>query len=154
MELIAIDINNAKEVFKIEKEVQQNPWSLNSIESHLNHPKSFSLGIKMDNVICAFILALMFDSEVHILNLSVSKEYQRKGVGTKLLNACLVDSIDKAFLEVRTSNQAAISLYRKNGFKLLGTRKNYYTDNKEDAHLFELDLSQSRGELREVNSLA
>ena len=143
MELVAVNIDNANEVLKIEKEVQQNPWSLNSIESHLNHPKSFSLGVKVEGVFSAFILALMFDSEVHILNLSVSKEHQRKGFGTKLLSACLVDDIDKAFLEVRASNKAAISLYRKNGFKLLGTRKNYYTDNKEDAHLFELDLSNT-----------
>jgi len=143
VELVAINIDDANQVLKIEKEVQQNPWSLNSIESHLNHPKSFSSGVKVGGTLSAFILALMFDSEVHILNLSVSKEHQRKGFGTELLNACFVGGIDKAFLEVRASNKAAISLYRKNGFKLLGTRKNYYTDNKEDAHLFELELSQS-----------
>ena len=143
MKLKAIRIDDAKEVLEIENSVQQNPWSLNSIKSHLNHPKSFSLGMQKDNKLVGFVLALMFDEEVHILNLSVSKDYQRKGIGTDLLNSTLVNGMQKAFLEVRPSNKPAITLYRKFGFKLLCTRKNYYTDNQEDAHLFELDLSSN-----------
>ena len=38
-------------------------------------------------------------------------------------------------LEVRVSNYSAISLYKKNKYIILNTKKGYYTDNNEDAYL-------------------
>ena len=75
--------------------------------------------------------------EAHITTLSVHPDFRKQGVAQKLIFA-IVDDCYKAkikyiTLEVRESNVAAISLYEKNGFKSIGTRKGYYQDNNENA---------------------
>ena len=72
-----------------------------------------------------------------ITTLSVHPDFRKQGVAQKLIFA-IVDDCYKAkikyiTLEVRESNVAAISLYEKNGFKSIGTRKGYYQDNNENA---------------------
>ncbi len=77
--------------------------------------------------------------EAHITNIAVRKRYQRQGIGELLL----ILTIDLAkelkasimILEVRASNLAAQSLYRKYGFTQVGIRRAYYVDNKEDGIL-------------------
>lgn len=75
--------------------------------------------------------------EGHITTIAVRKEYQRQHVGeaiiTKILEDCYKNGIKYLTLEVRESNQPAISLYQKYGFQSLGTRKGYYQDNNENA---------------------
>ncbi len=88
--------------------------------------------------------------ESELLITAVSPSYQGKGLGALLLGAALEklreSGIKKVFLEVRTSNVPAISLYGKLGFSEIGIRKNYYPpvlegEGREDALLFELGLS-------------
>jgi len=77
--------------------------------------------------------------EAHITNIAVQGPYRRQGIGELLL----ISTIDLTTelnariitLEVRASNTAAQSLYRKYGFIQVGLRRGYYTDNKEDAVL-------------------
>ena len=75
--------------------------------------------------------------EAHITTLSVNPDYRKKGVAQNLLFAiiddCYKNKIKYITLEVRESNVPAISLYEKNGFKSIGTRKGYYQDNNENA---------------------
>jgi ribosomal-protein-alanine N-acetyltransferase len=85
---------------------------------------------------------LMAD-EAHLVSIAVRNNYHRQGIGELLLisvielatelKACLVT------LEVRESNEGAQSLYRKYGFKEVGKRRGYYTDNREDALLMTLE---------------
>jgi [ribosomal protein S18]-alanine N-acetyltransferase len=87
-------------------------------------------------------LWLMVD-EAHIINVAVKENYRRKGIGELLI----ISSIDLALLlhatmltlEVRVSNTPAQNLYTKYGFDQVGLRRNYYTDNKEDAILMSTD---------------
>ncbi|MFM7367380.1 MAG: ribosomal protein S18-alanine N-acetyltransferase, partial [Sphaerospermopsis kisseleviana] len=69
--------------------------------------------------------------------LAVHPEYQGQGLGQALLYALLKTASDRglerATLEVRVSNEKAISLYEKFGFKTAGKRPRYYQDNNEDA---------------------
>lgn len=78
----------------------------------------------------------IFD-EAHITTLSVHPDFRKQGVAQALLFAVIDDcykaKIKYITLEVRESNVPAISLYEKNGFKSIGTRKNYYQDNNENA---------------------
>jgi ribosomal-protein-alanine N-acetyltransferase len=73
----------------------------------------------------------------HIVTLAVRKDYRRLGVGETILSHCLRICLQKSFinvtLEVRPSNKPAQSLYKKYGFKHVGLRKRYYTDDGEDA---------------------
>lgn len=75
--------------------------------------------------------------EAHITILAVDPEYQGKGLGQGLLFALLVSAwkrkLERATLEVKVSNQRAINLYQKFGFKEAGRRKGYYQDTGEDA---------------------
>ncbi|OKH21699.1 ribosomal-protein-alanine N-acetyltransferase [Hydrococcus rivularis NIES-593] len=75
--------------------------------------------------------------EAHITLLMIHPDYQRQGLGQLLLYALLKDAckrkLERATLEVRVSNQVAIFLYKKFGFKVAGRRKNYYQKTGEDA---------------------
>ncbi|MBF2019846.1 MAG: ribosomal protein S18-alanine N-acetyltransferase [Hydrococcus sp. C42_A2020_068] len=75
--------------------------------------------------------------EAHITLLMIHPDYQGQGLGQLLLYALLKDAckrkLERATLEVRVSNQVAIFLYKKFGFKVAGRRKNYYQKTGEDA---------------------
>ena len=81
--------------------------------------------------------------EAHLANIAVREGYREKGVGEQLLISILELAIEQnarfITLEVRESNKAAQALYRKFGFTEVGTRREYYTDNKEDAILMTVD---------------
>lgn len=78
--------------------------------------------------------------EAHITILAVHPQYHRRGLGQALLYSLLKRAseygLERATLEVRASNQGAISLYQKFGFKSAGRRPNYYKENQEDALIF------------------
>lgn len=87
--------------------------------------------------ILGFIDYIRLYETVEILYLVVDIDYRRKGIGTKLIENLLADKdITKAILEVKFSNISAISLYKKNGFEIVRTIKNYY-DGNEDAYAME-----------------
>jgi [ribosomal protein S18]-alanine N-acetyltransferase len=77
--------------------------------------------------------------EAHITILAVHPDYQRQGLGQLLLYALLRDAkrrqLEWATLEVKPSNQAALSLYQKFGFTEVGRRRHYYKDTGEDASI-------------------
>ncbi len=77
--------------------------------------------------------------EAHITSIAVWEKHRRQGVGELLLIA-LIELATKlkshtVTLEVRVSNTVAQNLYSKYGFTRVGTRRGYYTDNREDALL-------------------
>jgi ribosomal-protein-alanine N-acetyltransferase len=84
--------------------------------------------------------------EAHLLNLCVAPEHQGKGLGRRLLIHFIESArghrADALFLEVRPSNQAAVTLYESTGFNQVGCRNNYYPAPKgrEDALIFALAL--------------
>lgn len=75
------------------------------------------------------------EAEVHTI--AVEPEVQGGGVGKKLLRR-LLDRADEeraqVFLEVRTDNEAAIALYRRHDFEVVGVRKRYYQPSGADAY--------------------
>lgn len=78
-----------------------------------------------------------------VIQIAVDQIYQRQGYGSQLLQHMIHEAITNDVatiqLEVRISNDAAIQLYRRFGFKQVGVRKKYYAD-QEDACLFDLAL--------------
>ena len=75
--------------------------------------------------------------EAHITILAVHPEYRHQGLGQALLLGLLKSAVNRhlewATLEVRSSNQPALSLYQKFGFREVGRRRRYYQDTGEDA---------------------
>jgi ribosomal-protein-alanine N-acetyltransferase len=97
------------------------------------------------DVIVGYCIISVAAGESHIMNISVSPDFQRQGAGRKMLDYLIEYARPRAeqlFLEVRPSNPGAIDLYKKTGFREIGVRKDYYPakDGKEDAIMFVLDL--------------
>ena len=108
---------------------------LGSIFGWRNHPQKEA--DKLKQYIFGFAGLWMMADEAHIINIAVLEEYRRKGIG-ELLVIAMVDmaiAMKARFivLEVRVSNIIAQGLYAKYGFKAVGVRHAYYTDNREDA---------------------
>lgn len=138
-----MSIDDLKEAYKIECEVNPSPWKYETFLS------SFEVGhkgliCKHDSEIIGFIIFSPINPEAHILSISVTKKIQSKGVGSLLLQSmldqCAAMKYKKIFLEVRTSNLQAINFYQKFGFSKDAIRDNYYTDNSEDALLMSLSI--------------
>lgn len=94
--------------------------------------------------IAGYIVARETAGELHVNNIAVRDQYRRRGYGSLLLGSVLDEARRKhattAFLEVRSGNSAAQSLYQKRGFKPIARRANYYSDPPEDAVVMSLDL--------------
>lgn len=114
-------------------------WSRNMFKNDITNSNAhYVLCTDNENVIAYCGLYAVLD-EADITNIAVHPDYRKKGVATQILNKvfayCIENSITTLNLEVRKSNVNAINLYKKNGFLIVGERKNYYSDNHEDAYL-------------------
>jgi ribosomal-protein-alanine N-acetyltransferase len=89
-------------------------------------------------------------AEAHVLNLCVHPSAQGMGFGRRMLNALLLKAedseVEKVFLEVRPSNEAALHLYRSVGFAQIGVRPAYYQaeHGREDAVILAATLRAAR----------
>lgn len=94
------------------------------------------MALPLRQYVVAFAGLWIMAGEAHIINIAVRQSCRRKGIGELLLIALidLAGELDAPLiiLEVRASNIAARSLYRKYGFSEIGLRRGYYSDNKED----------------------
>ena len=83
--------------------------------------------------------------EADLRNIAVSPGHRRRGLARALLAAAChrlrQAGTKRLFLEVRVSNEAALSLYHSLGFDFHSRRKNYYRDPDEDAYVLCLELS-------------
>lgn len=135
-------------VVEIEKDGFRHPWSRDLLERELSHAWSTVLLATEDagrgEVILGFIVFWLVHDEVHVLNIATALEARRRGIGRALMEAAAEAgrgrSATLATLEVRRSNLPAIALYRALGYRQIGVRPNYYTDEGEDAIVMLLDL--------------
>lgn len=127
------------EVLAIESASFSNPWTREMFLRDLaNAGVSYGYVLRgPDGRAAAFCTVWIVVDEVHINNLAVDPAWRGGGLGQALLEFVLQLWSDlgaeRATLEVRRSNAAAINLYTKLGFTVAGVRSNYYTDPVEDA---------------------
>lgn len=130
---------NLDDVYIIETECFSHPWSRQSLENELNNETSLFLVAKEENEVIGYIGMSIVIDEGYIFNVAVRESYRNKGVATALINELVTYGKKNNFcfitLEVRESNQPAISLYSKFGFIKAGERKDYYSNPKENAIL-------------------
>ncbi len=139
--------NDLEQVLAIENEAFPQPWSRNHFLDELKSPHSFPLvALGQDGLVLGYICPMQLLDEGHILDVAVRKEFCGKGLGLLLvetsLRVCRERGAEFVSLEVRPSNQPAISLYRRLGFGEVGRRKGYY-ENGEDAILMEYFFNDS-----------
>ena len=92
-------------------------------------------------VLVGFFLARSILENLELLKIGVYPEYQKQGIGARLLNAAFEEGMRRGclrcFLEVRKSNRSAVQFYHNQRFKIAGERLNYYTQPVEDAWIME-----------------
>lgn len=112
-------------------------WSRESFLTELSNKISTYQCILNDNKCVGYIGFWKIMDEAHVTNISIHPDFQNKKLAHRLIlsmiNECYKEKIKYITLEVRVSNERAIHLYEKFGFKSLGIRKKYYQDNNEDA---------------------
>ncbi len=124
---------------EIERRCFHTPWSEESLRDDLTgNPLSVYMVLEAESGDVAGYMSLWrILDEGHINNVAVLPEYRRRGGASEMLEFMLEYSekngISSHTLEVRVSNEGAIGLYRKFGFKEAGVRKGYYEDDGEDA---------------------
>lgn len=135
-------------VLAIEEQAFPVPWSFqNFLHEVTQNPFACNRVVRSSQeTVEAYANAWMVDGEVRINNLAVRAASRRQGHGEALLRHVLnlgrrVGCI-RATLEVRPSNLAALCLYRKLGFSVVGRWKGYYSDTGEDALVMKVELGR------------
>lgn len=121
------------------------PWPRSAFAEEITHRKwSRVVGAFTSGELVGFMVYWLVANELHLLNLAVHPKMRRHGVGWRLIDFMVTDASRKQLsailLEVRTSNVAALRLYRNFGFEDLTIRPGYYADNGEDALVMLLEL--------------
>ncbi len=143
-EKIAI-VNDLPRIIEVEKDLHISPWTLKNFRDALSAKNLFKI-FTIDSKLVGYYVALFATDECQLLNVSVHKNFQNKGVGNQLMTSlkknCVQSNISSIFLEVRASNKKAMNLYQKNGFNEIGIRNNYYKTHAgwEDAILMGTQL--------------
>ena len=133
-------------VAQIERATFPDPWSRRSFAEAMARPEVHALALDDETGrLVGYALSVRAADEGEILNIAVDPPARAKGAGRALLGA-LLDHLRstgtaQVFLEVRPSNEAAIALYRRAGFRPLGVRKGYYGSPGEDALTMVLELA-------------
>ncbi len=132
--------NDITEIAELENECFSEPWSENSLRDELSNETARFYVLRDSEKLLGYIGANNICNEVYITNVAVNGVCRGKGYGKILVNHLVKQSeAERAFfitLEVRKSNENAIKLYEKCGFKLIGERKNFYSKPTEDALIY------------------
>ncbi len=124
------------QVVNIEQTCFSHPWTKDGIIEALDNRTKFYV-FEKDSEVFGYVGITTILDEGYITNVAVLPEYRQLGVGTALMkkldDLARLEKLSFISLEVRTSNQKAISLYEKFGYKTEGVRKNFYDNPKEDA---------------------
>ena len=132
-------------VVATEQQAYAFPWHQQGFESALNQGVNFVF-CQADESRFGYACLLPIVDELELLNFCIHPQYQGKGAGKWALQRVIERFTGTHYqaihLEVRISNQSAISLYQKFGFEKVGLRSNYYrsAQGKEDALLMTLIL--------------
>ena len=120
------------ELYNIEQCCFDNPWTSEMLESELESALSVLVTEKIDGKTVGYALGRVVADESELLKICVLMDYRKRGIAEKMLSELLEKMREKGaaacFLEVRSRNEPAISLYEKLGFEKIATRRNYYPD--------------------------
>lgn len=133
-EMEACDVEAAS---RIESEAFSMPWSARDFLEMVEADYADYYVAQLDDEIVGCCGIRNIAGEGEITNVVVAAEYRKNGIATKMLEYMLKKAKEKGIgdctLEVRVSNQPAIRLYERFGFKGEGVRPNFYEKPREDA---------------------
>ena len=132
----------AARLYYITKEANggRTTWKESSFLYELENENNFYLGYEIEGEIVGYIGCMRILDELSINNFAVLPHQRRQGIGllllTEMIRMNVAAGVRHFYLEVRVSNESAISLYEKVGFEKISFRKEYYVDPVEDAYVF------------------
>lgn len=133
-------------IHRIELASYEYPWTPGNFSDSLG--AGYSMWVReAGGEVIGYYAMMAAAGEAHILNLTIAPSWRRHGLGRDLLEHCLARACDhhaeQVFLEVRTSNTAAIALYHSSGFVDLAVRRGYYParGGREDALIMKRELA-------------
>ena len=116
-------------VLAIEQTAYAQPWSRGNFADSLRAGYQAQL-LLADDAILGYFIAMKGVDEVHLLNITVAPDHQGQGWGRVMLDALAIWSRGQGaqwlWLEVRVSNQRALQIYERHGYRRVGERKGYY----------------------------
>jgi ribosomal-protein-alanine N-acetyltransferase len=134
-------------VSDIERQSYQFPWSHGVFRDCLLAGYG-CIVLEREEGVAGYAILSVAAGEAHILNLCVDPQFRQLGYGERLLDDVLERArqadVKEVFLEVRPSNQSAIGLYQKKGFRKIANRPAYYqsVEGREDAAVLSLKLKK------------
>jgi len=137
--LTSNDINYMEQIFNLEKDIFKNSaFSRTYLDTLIKGDNSFIYIYLIDDKVFGYLMILDSIDVYEILAIATVEEYRNKGIAQELLDKIKTKDI---FLEVRESNQTAINFYKKNRFKEISIRKNYYSEPTENAVIMKLEVN-------------
>jgi ribosomal-protein-alanine N-acetyltransferase len=136
-------------VRSIENASFPNPWSENTFRGEIQNTlisEPLVAVHRPDGRVIGYVVYWRVRDDVQINNIAVHPDFRGQGIGETIMKHVLGrvrrEGASFVSLEVRASNVAALTLYRKLGFDLLGVRKGYYLNPSEDALVLGLVFDQ------------
>ncbi|UKS25074.1 ribosomal protein S18-alanine N-acetyltransferase [Paenibacillus sp. HWE-109] len=132
-------------ICEIEEEAFTTPWTKGAFENELtNNQFAHYMIMDIEGEVAGYGGMWLIMEEAHVTNIAVRSTYRGRKLGERLIRelmktAAFLGAI-RMTLEVRASNYVAQNLYEKVGFRSVGVRRGYYTDNREDAVIMWVDL--------------
>jgi ribosomal-protein-alanine N-acetyltransferase len=145
-----MEVMDLRSVLEIEGLSFPHPWHESTFRGEIQHrPISFPLVVVHTtlNRVIGYVIFWLIGEDVQINNIAIHPDFRGMGVGEHVMRQVIEQvrfrGASLITLEVRPSNTAALALYRKLGFKLMGIRKGYYTIPSEDALVLGLRLGDA-----------
>jgi len=145
------------DIVRIERSVFSHPWTLSAFDRFLGEPgflvsdptgAETGVGATIRGYVVATGIRANGRTMGHVKDLAVAPDFQGQGIGSRLLDRGLAILAQQGYrqvrLEVRETNEAAIRLYRRFGFRYAQTHPNYYPDG-EDAYILVADVPDREG---------
>lgn len=135
-----MDVEDISRVVSLEEQLFTSAWSESDfLYEILQNDFSLNYVLEDEGYIIGYIGVWIMYEQSQITTIGVDPQYQRQGLGKAMMETVIdiakQQDCEVMSLEVRISNEKAISLYQSLGFQNVGIRKNYYQDNHEDAYL-------------------
>lgn len=145
MNILPMSAAHIAPIAALERVCFSDPWPEAAVESELTNPLSLWLVAVEDGRVAGYVGSQSVLGEADMMNVAVSPEFRRRGVARALLLAleCRLaeNAVHSLTLEVRASNEPAISLYHSLGYVQVGRRPNYYHKPREDALILRKEWS-------------
>ena len=136
----SLDYNDIAAISEMERKYFGQPWSESSIASYAEKGNTIFVVAKSGAKVVGYLAVLCIVDEGNLVSIAVHEDFREMGIASELLDIAYGMALDRGVtsinLEVRESNEEAIGLYEKEGFSIIGRRKNFYSSPAEDAILY------------------